>query len=78
VYASRRRSIARWVSRAVSRFDSGARAVSRLMIESRSETRYQVAASVKKTATTASPALWPYVATGWRSSFPLGSWRRFC
>ena len=29
------------------------------MIASRSETQYQVAASVKKTATTASPALCP-------------------
>ena len=43
------------------------------MIPSRSETQYQVAASVKKIATTASPALCPYVATGWRISVPVGS-----
>ena len=44
------------------------------MIASRSETQYQVAASVKKIATNPSPAFCPYVATGWRSSVPLGSW----
>ena len=43
------------------------------MIDSRSETQYQVAASVKKIATTASPALCPYVATGCRSCVPVGS-----
>ena len=48
------------------------------MTASRSETEYQVAASVKKTATTASPALWPYVATGCTSSVPVGSCRRCC
>ena len=33
--------------------------MSSLMIASRSETQYQVAASVKKIATTAWPAFWP-------------------
>ncbi len=53
VYAPRRLSIARYVSRALSRFASGASAVSSLMIASRSDTQYQVAAIVKKIATTA-------------------------
>jgi hypothetical protein len=59
VYAPSRSSSARYVARALSRFASDVSDVSSLMIASRSETQYQVAARVKKTATTASPALWP-------------------
>jgi hypothetical protein len=45
-------------------------------MRSRSETQYQVAASVKKMATTASVALRPYAATGWRIALPDGRERR--
>ena len=48
------------------------------MIESRSDTQYHVAASVKKTATTALPALCPYVETGCTSSLAVGSSWRCC
>jgi hypothetical protein len=57
VYEPSLRSISRYVCRAFARFDSGASAVSSSIMRSRSETQYQVAASVKKIATTASVAL---------------------